>query len=147
MRTRCNEEVMDCSAPEKTVDKVCVEKTETQKPYEEVEDENGVATWTGPTTQLTKLLVFHENEATTGTHHLLQNSQSMMVVNEIVELVLNCVMEMHLDKVAEEFFVIDENGQDIENIAKDLQYSSSDKSLMVKFHSHLNISFLTINCQ
>jgi len=141
MRTRCIKEVKACSSPEVRVNEVC-EELDTQKSYVEVEDEYSVNATSGPARQLTKLLVFHDNEPATGTH-LLMNSQSKLVANEIVEIVLNCVMEVHIDKISEDFFVVDENGEDIENIEKDLQYSQSDKSSMINFSSGIGFEGLT----
>merc|ERR1719430_1605701 len=108
----------------------------------EVEDEYSVKATSGPARQLTKLLVFHDNEPATVTH-LLMDSQSKLVANEIVEIVLNCVMEVHVDKISEDFFVVDENGEDIENIEKDLQYSQIDKSSIINFSSGIGFEGLT----
>ena len=74
-----------------------------------------VKIFSGSGRKQTKLLMFHENEASTGTR-LLKSSQSKFIVNEIVGIVLDCITEVHLGRVTEEFLVVDENGEDIEDI-------------------------------
>ena len=138
LKTRCNKETIVCYVPEVNTNGV-FEEPKTRKSCLEVEE-----TSSEPARHQSKLPAFHESEPSpsTGTHHL-KSSQSMFVVNEILETVLENVMEVHLDIVTEVFFVVDENGEDIEDIGKDLQYDASDESLMINFSSGIGFEGLT----
>ena len=138
MTTRCNKE----NVPKVITNGVC-EELETRKSFLEVEEENCGKASSEPARHQTKLPAFHESEPSTVTHTLKNSQKSMFVVNEILGTVLENVMEVHLDKVTEDFYVVDENGEDIEDIGKDLQYGASDKSLMVNFSSGIGFEGLT----